>query len=473
MRSGRRTPRPAWQTEPVPIELAPDAVDRTLARLGEQDLDAPRDVEVALESMAAREDEAEPVVLSRYDLQLFLWYQLPRKFLAPLEAKERIAQGLGRFLEMAGGPAASYAEICGSPDTRLLLRAWEEGDGDAVRMLQGALEASGIEPPDSEALVWGELMGPEEARLHREVVLMLERAFEEGRLALSEPNFKRRRAALVLELLRSPRAQLDGRAPVELVLEERLEDWVRRGSEERRQLIAPVEPLLRDPTSGSTGEVGTEDALAPLGWLLDTAVDGIALTQTGALNRALVRAAVERYPRWWRRDLFGPPQREDEVSSLHQVHGLARRTRLLRRRGRKLLLTRRGEELRDDPATLLEACAPELLASQGFAGAVQELTTALLLRCGSVDRREMELEVRRTILAEGWHADGERPRIEDVAVAASGLVALGDALGLIDYEYEFDRESGLARRDLELTPAGRVALRLALRARAMGPARML
>ncbi|MGH2984619.1 MAG: hypothetical protein ACRDK5_10280 [Solirubrobacterales bacterium] len=457
----------------MPIELAPDAVDRTLALLGEHDLATVEDVEVALESMAAREDEAEPIALSRYDLQLFLWHQLPRKFLAPLETKERIAAGLGRFLELAGGPAAKYAEICGSPDTRRLLRAWEGADHEAAKMLQGVLDASGIEPPDTDALEWGEAMGPEEARLHREVALALERALEDGRLTLGERGFPRRRAALVLELVRSPRAELDGRAPVDLVLEERLADWVRRGSEKRRELLAAVEQLLRDREPDASRAADTDGPLEPLAWLLEMAVNGITLTQTGALSRALVRTAVERYPRWWRNDLFGPPQREDDVFSLRQVHGLARRTRLLRRRGRKLLLTRRGDELREDGAALLEGCAPRLLAADGFTAAVQELVAAVLLDRGRVDGREMELEVQRAILAEGWHADGEPPRLEDVAGAASGLVALGDALGLVHPEYEFDRETGRARRDLELTSDGRVGLRLALRARAVGPARML
>lgn len=226
--------------------------------------------------------------------------------------------------------------------------------------------------------------------------------------------------------------------------------------------------MLRDPEAVAT-HVG---ALEPLAWLLDAALDGIALTQTGALNRALVRAAVERSPNWWNTERFGPPHREDEVRALCDVHDVARRMRLLRRRGRKLVLTRRGETLRRNPAALLRACVPHLLAAEGFEAAAQELTAAVVLSGDTTDRNLMEVTVHAAIVAEGWHADGAPPRVEDVAAAAGGLIRLTESLGLLEYEYEWDRESMTARRDLTPAPAGREALRLALRLRALGPARL-
>ena len=53
-----------------------------------------------------------------------------------------------------------------------------------------------------------------------------------------------------------------------------------------------------------------EAAVEPLLWLLGRLVDGVRLTQTGALPRALVREAVERYPDWWDAELLGSPHRE-------------------------------------------------------------------------------------------------------------------------------------------------------------------
>lgn len=456
----------------MPIELSPDAVERVMARLGEHDLDAPRDVEGALEWICSGEGPAAPVTINRYALQVFLWYQLPRKWLTSREHKRAVAARLGRFLELVGGRAATYGEICMSEETSRLLEAWEDEDGGAGALFRHALDASGLEPPDTDALEWGSVMGLEEARLRDEAALELERALEDGRLEPGERGFKRRQAELVTGFLRSPRAELDGRSPIDLVAQERLEGWARRGSEERRAIVAAVELQLRQLGPAGKRPPADAGALEPLCWLLDAVVDGIALTQTGALNRALVRAAVERFPDWWDAELFGPPHREGEVFSLCEVHELARRMRLLRRRGRKLVLTTRGKALRGDRAALLHACAPDLLAADGFEAAAQELAAAVLLSRESVDRGKMDAAVHAAIVADGWTADGEAPRVEDVAGAAAGLIRLTDALGLVDYEYEYDREAGLARRDLTPAPAGREALRLALRSRAVAPARL-
>jgi hypothetical protein len=94
----------------LPIELSSAALGGALARLGEHDLEAPRDVEGALEWMAGREDPEAPLLLRRYDLQVFLWYQLPRKWLIPLDDKRRVAARLGRFLELIGGGPATTLE---------------------------------------------------------------------------------------------------------------------------------------------------------------------------------------------------------------------------------------------------------------------------------------------------------------------------------------------------------------------------
>jgi hypothetical protein len=452
----------------VPVELSPAARGDALARLGEHDLEAPRDVEGALEWMAGREDPEAPLLLTRYALQVFLWHELPRKRLTPLEHKRTVATRLGRFLELVGGRAGDYSGICTSEETMRLLWASERDDAGAGAMLRDALDASGIEPPDTDALEWGSVMGLEEARFRDQVAFELEGALEAGRLRLGKRGFEHRRAEFVTEWLRRPRAELDGRAAIELISEERLAHWMRRGSDERRALVAAVALLLREPEPA-----GAPGAPEPLTWLLDASLDGIALTQTGALNRALVRASVERFPDWWNAELHGPPHREDDVYFLCEVHELARRLRLLRRRGRKLVLTRRGEKLRWDPAALLRASAPQLIAAEGFEAAAQELAAAVLLSRETVDLDVLENDVHAAIVADGWNAGGEPPAIDDVAGAAAGLLRLTEALGLVDYHYDYDRDSGIARRELISTTTGREALRLALRSRAMGPARSL
>jgi hypothetical protein len=137
---------------------------------------------------------------------------------------------------------------------------------------------------------------------------------------------------------------------------ERLERWARhgsaRGGSERDAILDPVLPLLAaDPTPFDPD--AAREALAPALWLLDQAASGITLTQTGALNRALVRAVAERWPSWWPADLFGAPNRESDIALLCELHELLRRERLLRRSGKRLTITTRGRRLAADPAAVL------------------------------------------------------------------------------------------------------------------------
>jgi hypothetical protein len=86
--------------------------------------------------------------------------------------------------------------------------------------------------------------------------------------------------------------------------------------------------------------------------LLDAGVDGVALTQTNALSRAVVREAAERFPSWWDAELFCPPHREDDLAVLGALHDGLKRLRLMHRRGRRLLTTKRGRALSADPEGL-------------------------------------------------------------------------------------------------------------------------
>lgn len=418
-------------------------------------------VEGALPWMDGRESDAEPLLISRYDLQLFLWYQLPRKLLAPLEYKQAVADSLGRFLDRVGTPA--YAALCRAEDTRSLLAAWEEGDGDARERFWDLLEASGLEPPNTPLLEWGSVMGFTEARLHYAVAYALEDAVEEGCLVPRQTGFKRGQVAHVEAFLRRPRADIDGRTPLEAIHEERIERWAERGSEKRRGMVRPVASALREPRP-DIPSAAIETSLEPLLWLLGLAAEGLQLTQTGALSRALVRSTVERYPHWWH-DLGDAPNREDEVAVLRELDELARRMRLLRRKGRKLFLTRRGAALRGDPRGLLRECAGSLLSPRPFAAAVRELAAAVLLAERNLEWDALDARVHAAIVADGWNAAGEPPELRDVRWIVADLVRPAQALGLLRYEGAYPEP-----RRLVVTEPGRLALQTALRARATEPA---
>lgn len=72
-----------------------------------------------------------PLLLRRYDVQHFAWYTLPRKFLTGLEDKRETAELVAHTLDHLGDIARGYAEVCRSPATDELLRAWEVEDPTA------------------------------------------------------------------------------------------------------------------------------------------------------------------------------------------------------------------------------------------------------------------------------------------------------------------------------------------------------
>lgn len=436
----------------------------------EWDRDAAIDADSALQWMGWESESEEPFLLRRYDVQIFVWYQLPRKFLAPLGRKRAAASGLARFLELLGGRAAQYAEVCRSSESDRLLVAWEKDDPRAPGLFRGMLDASGIDPPDTDVLEWGAVMGLEEAHARDEAALALEEALEDGRLAPGERGFERHQAELARAALRDSNGAGTEVTRLEAVRAERLERWLARGftrgSAERRAIVGRVAAAVRSQPA-PIGRRGAEEAVAPALWLLGKAEEGIALTQTGALNRALVRASVERWPDWWDTELFGPPNREDEVALLHELHGMMRTMRLVRRRGRRVVATARGRKLRANSEALLDALSVELLAGETFAAAVAELAAALLLDGAEASSGALAAAVHPAIVAEGWSADGEPPDERDVAWHIGSFLLAAESVGVIT------AEPRRGPRPRALTTGGRFGLHAALRARALAPVRSI
>lgn len=165
----------------MPVECSEQALRDAVAMLAEHD-DGAQEAESALDWIGWQREG--PLLLRRYDVQLFAWYTLPRKFLASLEDKREAAAAVARLLERLGARAATYADVCRSPETDDLLRAWESSDPEAWRTFRKLLDGSGLEPPDTDLLAWGQVMGPDEAGVREQVSIALEEAIEGGRLTL-------------------------------------------------------------------------------------------------------------------------------------------------------------------------------------------------------------------------------------------------------------------------------------------------
>ncbi len=411
-----------------------------------------------------------PLLLRRYDVQRFMWYTLPRKFLMDLDGKRDAAELLALTLEQLGVRCRGYSEVCRSEATQELLCLWEAEDPAARQRFRELMDASGIEPPNTNLLTWGSVMGWNEARIREQVATCLEQAIEDGHLRPGTRGFRQARAVLADQALSEPWEGDESKTRLQAIHAERLERWVgagrARGGDARDAILGPVLPLLETEPSPAEPDA-VHHALAPVLWLLGQAETGIALTQTGALNRALVREVAQLWPSWWPADLFGLPNREDDVTLLAELHTLLRSARLLRRNGKRLTVTTRGRSLATDPPTLLQELARSLIAGDSFDIACRELAVALILSGVTVDYTSRLAErVRPAILAAGWQADGEPPAREHISWAIADLLRPAEALGLLE---PAPGDTRLRSGPLLLTDVGRAALTDALRARAVGP----
>lgn len=378
------------------------------------------------------------VEISRHDLQQFVHYTLPRKYLAGVEEHIAVARSLGDALEHLGAPPA-YADLCRSPETIALLRLWAVDEDAAFAQFAVFTDASGLEPPDVEELKWQGVMGLAEARTREVATLALERALEGGDA--------RPAAEIVRAVLAEP--DPDGGHPTRLlaVQAERIDRWAGWRSSSRRALL---EPVAGDLIDARLPQWPADDVLD---WLLDEARSGLALTERGALSRALCVEIARRRPGWaWGR----PPRSEADVAILESLHATLRGSGLVRRRGRKLLATKRAGEL--SPAARRVRILESLLDGETFLAAVAELTLAALAQ----DALDARARVAEAIDDAGWRSDGGPLPGHAVPSTMTEVRRVLLAIGAVEGD-------SLSREECALTERGRALVLCALRAHALRP----
>jgi hypothetical protein len=207
-----------------------------------------------------------------------------------------------------------------------------------------------------------------------------------------------------------------------------------------------VSAYIGDPWSRAMPDARAEidDATAVVRWLLEAGLDGLGLTKTHALRRAVVRVAAERWPHWWRHELFGPPHRESDLPVLAEVHAALRRLRLMRRQREMLLTTARGRGLLVDPEALVKSLHDDL-GGEGFDGDAWLLIEEALHEHGPLESDRLTEIVGRRLIVEGWR-DADGARLEGWALFGALQPVLRRAEG-----YGLVRRHG---RTVELTAAG-------------------
>lgn len=258
--------------------------------------------------------------------------------------------------------------------------------------------------------------------------------------------------------LNEPRPELAGQTFAHVILTERMHAWLEtRRSETRHAILSSIANRHLHPIEL---RADVSDPLPPFRWLLERLAEGIALTQTGNLNRRFVQDAAARFG--W--DFSRPPRTEDELYDLHQVRSMAQRLGLASRSGRALVLTAKGRAALADRDALWRSAARGLLDEHSFGAFAGELFLALLVDVDSMPYEELTGTIRRAVAEEGFRetGTGELPNERDVSMAIHTTMNPARALGILI--------EGGTWRDLScgLTDAGKATALEALRARAAG-----
>jgi len=427
-----------------------------LADVGRDDPDGVDIASVGVDWLAACGDLHR---LTQLALCGFLWYELPAVE-ASVSERWRVAVVLGRLFETLG--LFRYAALCTSPVTAAIMRVFDEQGLPAGRAAyQRALDRCGIVPPDVAGLTWGTVMGAEEAEVYEATAAMLELAVAAGRLRPGTPHWRTRQADMTRRYLAAADPALGDACRLDRIRAERLAVWARcRGEQRSRSLTGLVGRLAPAGVVPSDAD----EYLAPARWLLERAgtADGLPLTGAYRLDHTLVVEAHERFGL----DCAGPgPAGTDgEGPSLRALRELLRSMGVVRRSGRRLVLTPLGRRLSAEPDDLWTAAVSCLIGGDDSLGAAGKEAALVALADGQpIGREELARRVSAVLASEGWRdpTTGGPPSGPTVRPALAELWRTLRALGLLT--------DGHWLRPLRLSPIGQAAAVAALRARATRP----
>ena len=437
----------------MPYDLA---ADRVLPLLESFDPRRSDDARAAWDWLTASGDA--PDVKLR-DLEYFLWYQLPAKFLTSEEYHRAVALALAELFSHLG--YEDGAAVCRAPVTMHVLAEWERDRSSGYRALNRALDESGVEPPDTDVLAWGSVMTVVEASVFDMAAGVLEDAMRDGAFTPGTRGWKQAQAAVVRRFLTTPLHSLHGRTPLAAVHEERARLWAEPpGRPLRQAFLRDVREQVR---SVPAAPPAVADHMRPLVKILEIAAAGPALTQVGYLPPGTVRELVTEFG-WW--DWPGSPRSEADVHQIQTLTEFAKTAALVRRTRTSLRLTAAGRRALSEPAILWEQTVRALAAGDGFIAAIRELLLVRLLR-GASEFDEVEREVVPVLAEQGWRPSSGAELTRDM-VSFESWEAIGpmNLLGIVDAGKWPDRH-------LRLTDFGTSAARAILWHRATGPQRSI
>jgi hypothetical protein len=343
------------------------------AALAALDGDTAAEVRPMVEHLVGPESERLPLsTVNQLDLQHLLWHELPTRWFTDDYDHHELAWALGDFFAAAGH--GRYAELCRADRTHTIIAAWHRDPEEGARLAAAAQRASGVVPPDTEALAFGNVMGGHEARVHAAVAVLLEEAIVAGRLEPGDRRFAAGAARLVEDFLLAPSPVHDGESPACVVRRERAAIWAHQ--------LGTVDfwtGVLRalDDEPVVPADVGL--SVAPARALLEAVGDGVALTKAGYLPPALALTLDARFG--WSDDYGSTrPRGESDLPPLMFLHGHLEAQRLLSRRGGRLTVSAKGRRCLADDGRLWSALVtPQPRWQTGFETDTLAVMAAVLL----------------------------------------------------------------------------------------------
>lgn len=438
-------------------------VDAAVEAVGRRDPEAGQWAGIAADFMTGGQGVG---TITQPRLQEFLWSALPRKF--PQEDWALMVEGTARLLDQLG--LTRYAGVARSEVTRSVLATWEADDDEGFDRYRAEMDRSGLTPPATELIEWGDFMGIEEAMAYDAVGIALEAAITAGELEPGASGWRIKAADVeqrTLDEQARPLVATDLRRyrRLDLVLGSRVEQWIIAAHDDRgRELRKTVATRFMDGPVAVAPDPPPTDALAaalaPMTWLLDVCRDGVKATATGYLDPAVVREGSDQFG-WW--PFRGQPRSEADVYPLVLLHEIATRNRWLIRRSRRIRTTKRALALLDDPTSLWWAMVRTVGGESEFTAMVGEFIAIRLLEgpaehIGLMDQpSELATAVSEVMLTQGWLEDKQPITLREVDAAIHEPLGEWRLFGLLD-EPPLTREAlSRARPTVALSDTGRIA----------------
>ncbi len=385
----------------MPFDLSAERVLPVLKARGGRWASSAR---VAWESLTA---SGEVPMVTLHSLEYFLWYTLPAKFITSSEHQGAVALALGDLLSELGYEGA--AGLCRGPVTTRVIAAWDQSPSRGHQELSKALDDSGVEPPDTDALEWGGMMGMTESSVYELAAGALEEALLRGEVAPGKKGWKQAQAEVLRRFLTTPAHSLDGRTPQAAVWQERQDFWADPPARPlRKAFIQPIRDEIRQP--GAAAPEASGEGMRPLLRLLELCVRGLPLTPAGYMPPGAVRTLVGELG-WW--DWDKPPRSEADVPQLMALRDFARQAGLVRKARDRLRLIESGRRALAEPSHLWAGVVRALSDGTDFVAALRELLLVRMLQ-GEVDRKAIVDELVPVLVEAGWRPSDGRSLSSDV-----------------------------------------------------------